>query len=184
LGDVLFLEIGMSRSVESSSLVGSAPLFDQAERHQAWRDAGLLLLRAWLAVVFTYHGGQKLFGWFGGYGLEATAQWMGSVGIPLPTASALAASSAEVFGGWLLLLGLFARPAAAVLAFTMVVATWVHSGHGFDVRGQGIEYPATWLVVLVTLALVGPGRWTVGRLLAGRRSAASTSAGVGTAVTA
>lgn len=152
----------MGRVEESSSYLAAG-----VDRQQALRDAGLLLLRAWLAVVFTYHGGQKLFGWFNGYGLEATAGWMGSVGIPVPKLSALVASSAELFGGWLLLVGLLSRPVAAILAFTMLVATWTHAGNGFNAATGGIEYPATWLVVLTALAFVGPGRWTLARLIAG-----------------
>ena len=51
-------------------------------------DFGLLLMRIMIGVVFVFHGGQKLFGLFGGYGLEGTAGWMESVGIPLPMLSA------------------------------------------------------------------------------------------------
>ena len=145
-------------------------LSDRLDANQTLRDAGLFLVRAMLAAVFVFHGGQKLFGWFGGYGVEGTAGFFASVGIPLPYLSVLAAGGAEFFGGILLLLGLFVRPAAAVMSVTMLVATVVvHLPHGFDARGNGAEYPMTLAAVLAGLALLGGGRWAVGQLFrAGR----------------
>ena len=60
---------------------------------------GLLLVRVGLAGPMIYHGSQKLFGWFGGYGIEGTAGWMASQGIPFPVLSTTLAGSAEFFGG-------------------------------------------------------------------------------------
>ena len=129
-------------------------------------DLGLFLIRAILAAVFFYHGGQKLFGWFGGPGLEGTAQWMGSIGIPFPKLNAVLASTTEFVGAVVLLFGTGTRLAAAPLAFTMAVAiATAHSG-GFDVRAGGMEYALTLGVVLVALVLTGPGEFTAGRLLA------------------
>lgn len=128
-------------------------------------DLGLLLIRVVLAAVFFYHGGQKLFGWFGGPGLEGAAQWMASIGIPFPKLNAVLASTTEVVGAVVLLFGTGTRLAAAPLAFTMAVAiVTAHSG-GFDVRTGGMEYALTLGVVLVALVLTGPGELTVGRLL-------------------
>src|ERR671917_241579 len=93
-------------------------------------DAGLLLVRAGLAGPMLYHGSQKLFGWFGGYGIEGTAGWMASQGIPFPVLSTALAGGAEFFGGLALLLGLLTRPAAVALAFTMLVAAWTHRAGG------------------------------------------------------
>jgi len=125
-------------------------------------DVGLLLLRLMLGVVFIFHGGQKLFGLFGGYGLTATAGAFESMGLPLPMASAIAAGSAEFFGGILLILGLLFRPAAAVMAFTMIVASWTHLSGGFPAP-QGFEYPLTLGIALITLALTGAGRFALDR---------------------
>ena len=69
------------------------------------RDLALLVLRLVVGFVFFFHGSQKLFGWFGGYGLEATGQWMSSIGIPFGTFSALLAGLAEFGGGLALLTG-------------------------------------------------------------------------------
>jgi len=131
-------------------------------------DFGLFLIRAVLAAVFFYHGSQKLFGWFGGHGLEATAQWMGSIGIPFPRLNALLASVTEVAGAVVLLMGTGTRLAAVPMAFTMAVAIATVHNSGFDVRTGGMEYALTLGVVLVALVLTGPGEFTLGRLFGGK----------------
>jgi putative oxidoreductase len=130
-------------------------------------DLGLFLLRAVLALVFVFHGGQKLFGWFGGYGIEGTAQWMASIGIPFPTLSVILSGSAELFGGLALLGGgLLARLATAPMAFTMLVAIVSVHASAFDAAKGGMEYPLTLGVALVALGLIGPGRIGVPALVA------------------
>lgn len=69
-----------------------------------------LALRVPAGIIFMAHGAQKLFGWFGGYGLEGTGQWMASIGLEPGYLMALAAGSAEFFGGLALLIGLLVRP--------------------------------------------------------------------------
>jgi putative oxidoreductase len=135
-----------------------------ASKKYRMADTGLLLIRAILAVVFIYHGSQKLFGCFGGYGIDGTASWMASVGIPFPTLSALTAGATEFFGGIVLLLGPGARLAAIPMAFTMLVAV-ATTHNGFDVRTGGMEYPLTLGVILMALVLLGPGRFTVSNLV-------------------
>ena len=91
-----------------------------------------LPLRLGAGVTFAAHGAQKLFGWFGGYGLEGTAGWMASIGLEPGYLMALAAGSAEFFGGLALLAGVLVRPAAVVLAVTMLVAiVTAHLANGF-----------------------------------------------------
>ncbi len=141
-----------------------------APRARAY-DTGLLLVRVGLAGPMIYHGSQKLFGWFGGYGIEGTAGWMASQGVPFPVLSTTLAGGAEFFGGLALLAGLFARPAAAALAFTMLVAAWTHRTGGYSAAKGGLEYPLTLALVFAGVALAGAGRWTLprwARLLAGR----------------
>jgi putative oxidoreductase len=122
-------------------------------------DLGLLLLRVMLGIVFAFHGAQKLFGWFGGYGLSGTAGWMDGIGIPLPTLSALLAGLSELGGGLVLLGGLGFAWALPPLAFTMLVAVTVgHAGKGFAAQSGGFEYPLTLLVAVAALWLTGPGR--------------------------
>lgn len=125
---------------------------------------GLFTIRAMLAVVFLFHGAQKLFGMFGGHGLDGTAQWMGSIGIPLPWLSALLASLAEILGGAALATGVLFRPLLLPLAATMFVAAFVgHGGKGFAAQDGGMEYPLTLAVVVVGLLLTGPGALMIGR---------------------
>ena len=60
---------------------------------------GLTALRIPVGLIFAAHGAQKLFGWFGGYGLEGTGQWLASVGFQPGFLMALLLGSAEFFGG-------------------------------------------------------------------------------------
>lgn len=127
-----------------------------------------LILRLVAGIVFIAHGAQKLFGWYGGNGLEATGQWMASIGLQPGIVMASLAGSAEFFGGVALILGLLTRPAAAALAFTMLVATvWVHLGNGLFVSNGGYEFSLTLLAVSAALVLTGGGRLSLDRRLAG-----------------
>lgn len=127
-------------------------------------DVGLLLIRLILAAVFVFHGGQKLFGLFGGPGLSAIAEGFGKMGFPLPMVSALLAGSAEFFGGLVLLIGVGARIAAVPMAFTMFVASFAVHGKAFSMQHGGMEYALTLAVTLVAVVLMGPGRLTIARL--------------------
>ncbi len=128
-----------------------------------------LVLRIPLGIIFIAHGGQKLFGLFGGYGLQGTGQWMASIGLEPGVAMAFAAGSAEFFGGLLLLVGLLVRPAAALLAFTMVVAIFaVHIGNGLFMSNNGYEFGLALLAGSVALLLSGAGRLSLDRLISAR----------------
>jgi putative oxidoreductase len=127
-----------------------------------------LALRVPVGVIFAAHGSQKLFGWFGGHGLEGTGQWMASIGLEPGYLMALLAGSAEFFGGLALLLGLLVRPASIVLAFTMIVAILaVHIGNGLFMSNNGYEFGLALLAAAVSLALSGAGRASVDAMLAG-----------------
>lgn len=131
-----------------------------------------LALRIPGGVLFAAHGAQKLFGAFGGYGLEGTGQWMASIGLEPGYQMALAAGSAELFGGIALLLGLLVRPAAVVLAFTMLVAIFaVHIGNGLFISNDGYEFGLSLLAIAVALAFNGAGAVSVDRLLTRNRTA-------------
>lgn len=127
--------------------------------------AGALILRLPVGAVLTAHGAQKLFGWFGGYGLEGTGQWMASQGFTPGYLMALLAGSAEFFGGMALILGLLTRPAAAVVAFTMAMAMTVHLPNGLFVSNNGYEYALTLLAAAAALTALGGGSLSVDRLL-------------------
>jgi len=125
---------------------------------------GALVLRVPVGAVLAAHGAQKLFGWFGGYGLEGTGQWMASVGFAPGYLMALLAGSAEFFGGIALILGLLTRPAAALAAFTMAVAMTVHLPNGLFVSNNGYEYALTLLAATGALAFLGGGRLSVDQI--------------------
>jgi putative oxidoreductase len=128
---------------------------------------GPLALRIPVGVIFAAHGAQKLFGWFGGYGLEGTGQWMGSIGLAPGYLMALLAGSAEFFGGLALVLGLLVRPAAAALAFAMLVAVFaVHIDKGLFVSNNGYEFGLALLAVAVSLVVTGAGRASLDAALA------------------
>jgi putative oxidoreductase len=124
-------------------------------------DAGWspLALRIPVGIIFIAHGAQKLFGWFGGFGLEGTGQWMGSLGLEPGMLMALMAGSAEFFGGLALLFGVLVRPAAAALAFAMLVAIFsVHIDKGLFVTNNGYEFGLALLAASVSLVISGAGR--------------------------
>jgi len=130
-------------------------------------DAGweALILRVPIGLILAAHGSQKLFGWFGGYGLEGTGQWMASVSLNPGFLLALLAGSAEFFGGVALILGLLTRPAAAISAVTMLVALFrVHWGKGFFLDTHGIEYALALLSATTALAFSGGGRYSLDAL--------------------
>ncbi|MGX5182197.1 DoxX family protein [Streptomyces avermitilis] len=124
-------------------------------------DLGLLLLRLGTGGVLAAHGAQKLFGWFGGAGLEGTGQFMESVGYAPGKASATAAGLAEAGGGTLLALGLATPAAGAAAAGAMVGAAAVHAPNGFFAQSGGYEYAATLALLGAGLAVTGPGRLSV-----------------------
>ena len=118
-----------------------------------------LALRVPVGIIFMAHGAQKLFGWFGGYGLEGTGQWMASIGMEPGVLMAFMAGSAELFGGLFILLGLLTRPAAVVLAFTMVIAiASVHISNGLFMANNGYEFALALLAITVSLSISGSGR--------------------------
>lgn len=131
-------------------------------------EAGLaaLTLRIPVGVVLMAHGAQKLFGWFGGYGLEGTGQWMASVGLEPGYLMALLAGSAEFFGGLFLVIGLLTRPAAALSAFTMLVAIFsVHINHGLFLSNNGYEYALTLFAATLALSIQGGGSFSLDKMI-------------------
>lgn len=121
-----------------------------------------LALRFPIGIIFMAHGAQKLFGWFGGYGLEGTGQWMASIGLGPGVVMAFLAGSAEFFGGLFILLGLLTRPAAVALSFTMLVAIFsVHFANGLFMANNGYEFGLALLAASVSLAISGAGKFSL-----------------------
>jgi putative oxidoreductase len=127
---------------------------------------GALALRIPIGIIFIAHGAQKLFGSFGGYGLEGTGQWMESIGLAPGFLMALLAGSAEFFGGLFLVLGLLTRPAAIALAGTMVVAIFaVHFENGLFMSNNGYEFGLALLAASISLTFTGAGKLAIDTLI-------------------
>jgi putative oxidoreductase len=153
---------------------------------------GRLLLRATLGASFVGHGTQKLLGWFGGRGLEATAQGFDGMGIRPGRLQATVASTTETTSGALLLLG-FATPlaAAGITAVMLTAINRVHGKNGFWNGSGGYEFNLLLMTAALALAEVGPGEpsldsalgidvsgsgWVVASLAAGALGAAGADA--------
>lgn len=132
--------------------------------------AGAFMLRVPIGIILAAHGAQKLFGWFGGYGLEGTGQWMASNGFEPGYLMALLAGSAEFFGGIALILGLFVRPAAAIAAITLMFALTVHIENGLFISNNGYEFALALLAATITLAIQGAGAVSLDSLWSKRLS--------------
>ncbi len=126
-----------------------------------------LILRVPLGLVLFAHGGQKLFGWFGGYGLQGTGQWFASIGLEPGVLMALLSGSIEFFGGLALVAGVLTRVAAAASALMLVIGIFsVHIGNGLFISNNGYEYALSLAVALAALVLLGGGPLAVDRVLA------------------
>lgn len=132
---------------------------------------GALALRIPVGIIFAAHGAQKLFGWFGGYGLEGTGGWMDSIGLSPGVVMAFLAGAAEFFGGIALVLGLLTRPAAFALSIAMLVAIFaVHFQNGLFMSNNGYEFGLALLAASVSLMFSGAGKASVDSMLAKRFS--------------
>ncbi|HEY0602330.1 MAG TPA: DoxX family protein [Herpetosiphonaceae bacterium] len=121
-------------------------------------NLALLALRLLLGGLFIGHGAQKLFGWFGGYGLAATGAFMESIGLRPGRQMAALAGLSEVLGGVLFIVGLFQPLAALMIGGAMLIAiAKVHGKNGLWSQNNGYEYNLVLLVLAVALALLGPG---------------------------
>ena len=133
--------------------------------HSAQSTASLPL-RLIAGIIFSAHGAQKLFAWFGGYGLDGTGQWMESIGLAPGYLMAIFAGSAEFFGGLLLIIGLLTRPTSLVLAITMLVAIFsVHIQNGLFMSNNGYEFGLALLAISVTLIIQGSGKFAIDNII-------------------
>ncbi len=136
---------------------------------------GPAVLRVAVGAIFIAHGAQKLFGVWGGGGLDATAGGFAKLGLEPSYPLAVVAGLVEFGGGLLLVAGALTLFAALALTFQMLVAIWkVHGAHGFFLPA-GYEYNVALIAALVSLVLTGPGAFSFDRHRA--VSAAADAAG-------
>jgi putative oxidoreductase len=129
-------------------------------------DIGLLMIRLVIGLTFMGHGAQKLFGWFGGYGLKGTGGWLESIGIKPGVTMALLAGLGEFVGGALFAAGFLTPVASILIAITMLVAiVKVHGPNGYWVTQNGFEYNLILLVVAIGVAFIGPGQYALDAIL-------------------
>ena len=129
-------------------------------------DSGLLLLRLTVGLTLSAHGVQKLFGWFGGPGLEATGQGLAALGFHPGRRHALMAGLVEAGAGLLLAVGFLTPMAAAIVLSVMLVAgVTVHVKQGFFITSGGYEYTLVLGVAGLTIAFTGPGALSLDALV-------------------
>jgi putative oxidoreductase len=126
-----------------------------------------LIIRTAAGLILMPHGAQKLFGWFGGKGLEGTAQFFeGGLGLTPGIVFAVLAGVTEFFGGLFLALGLLTRLAAAGIVAVMAYAAFgVHLGNGFFWSAGGYEYPLLWGLVALAFVIRGGGQLSLDRAI-------------------
>lgn len=123
---------------------------------------GLLLARVVVGPLMAAHGAQKLFGWFGGYGLNKTGEFFIHLGFSRGRAFAAAASVTEIASGVLVALGFLGPVGPALMISVMIVAAiTVHWEHGLFAATNGIEVPLLYASAALALALIGPGAYSL-----------------------
>ena len=128
-------------------------------------DLALLLVRL-IGLGFAAHGAQKLFGWFGGYGLAGTGSFFESIGLRPGRFFATAAGVSELVGGLLMALGLFGPigPMLIIAVMTTAILT-VHLPNGFFGQNNGYELPLTYSLIALAIAIGGPGAYSLDAML-------------------
>jgi putative oxidoreductase len=127
-------------------------------------SAGLLLIRVFVGLGLAAHGWQKFFG---EQGVGGFAQFLDSLGVPMPQVAAYVSATTELLGGALVAAGLLTRPVSGIVAINMLVAAFTAHGGAYFLP-EGMEYALNLAVVFLALALTGPGRFSVDRLIAGK----------------
>lgn len=133
-----------------------------SQRSDALVPAAVLILRLVIGVVFIMHGAQKLFGAFGGGGIDGTGQFFGSLGLQPATFWAWVVALVEFVGGIALAIGLLSRWAGLLLAIDMAVAAIVvHIPNGFFVSNGGVELVLILFVASLFFVAYGGGKLSI-----------------------
>jgi len=120
-----------------------------------------LVLRVVVGLIFAMHGWQKLAG-----GVDGVAGFLGTLGFPLPMLMAVLLIAAELGGGILLILGVLTHWVSKILALVALIALLtVHATKGFFISEGGFEFILLIFAATISLAITGPGKWALGRML-------------------
>lgn len=129
-------------------------------------DLGLLIVRLVVGLLFVGHGAQKLFGWFGGYGIKGTGGWLESIGVKPGATMAVLAGLSEFGGGILFALGFVTPVGAALIIITMLVAiAKVHGTNGLWATANGYELNLLYIVIALAVALIGAGSYSLDAII-------------------
>ena len=125
------------------------------------------LIRVATGLMLVPHGAQKLFGWFGGYGLEGTGGYFAqNLGLEPGVFWAALVGGTEFFGGLCLAFGFLTRPAALGVTILMAVAIFsVHLPNGFFWGQGGYEYPLLWGLIALAIAFRGGAEMSLDRAI-------------------
>jgi len=125
-------------------------------------DLSMFMLRFVLGTIFIVHGAQKLFGMFGGVGLDVTVKMLEAFSLPNPQIFALMWAGIEFVGGVFLLFGILARWSASAIALTVVVQLFgMNLAYGFLSQNGSIEYNLLVFASCLPVILLGGGSWSV-----------------------
>lgn len=136
------------------------------ESHAPTADLGLLALRLVAGGLMAGHGAQKLFGAFGGYGVEGTGGWLESMGLKPGKTWAYLAGGGEFGSGLLTALG-FLHPLGPISMFGPMIMAWatVHAGKPIWTTSGGGELPLLYLAAATATGLTGPGSYSLDEAL-------------------
>ena len=127
---------------------------------------GLLIARVAIGLLMAAHGAQKLWGWFGGYGLRGTGEFMVQLGFRSGNLFAAAAGATEVASGLLVALGFLGPIGPALMISVMTVAMiTVHWSNGVFAARNGVELPLLYSLASIVFAVTGFGAYSMDALL-------------------
>ncbi|MBI2429906.1 MAG: DoxX family protein [Ignavibacteriales bacterium] len=133
----------------------------------------LLILRIMIGIVFLAHGSQKLFGWFGGYGITGTYNYLNTT-LGVPAIIAAAGVVAEFTAGALLITGTLTGLGSILVILQMSAAIYLLDGHNgffmnyfgqYEAGKEGFEYAAFLIGTAVLLLINGPGKYSVDAMM-------------------
>jgi putative oxidoreductase len=127
---------------------------------------GLLVLRLVAGLVMAAHGTQKLFGWFGGYGIAGTGRFFEGLGFRPGHLFAAAAGASEFVGGLLIAAGFLGPLGPVAVLATMIIAIGtVHWANGLFTANNGVELPLLYAGIAIAIIFTGPGAYSLDAVL-------------------